>query len=70
MESLKSVELVERLKMVVDNRGNRESTSLASKTGACHKAHNAILHFRGSVAIYKGLAYAIKELHNNAVSFT
>jgi hypothetical protein len=56
--------------MVVDNRGNRESTSLASKTGACHKAHNAILHFRGSVAIYKGLAYAIKELHNNAVSFT
>jgi hypothetical protein len=48
--------------MVIDNRGNRDSMSLASKTGACHKAHNAILHFRGSVAIYKGLAHAVNDL--------
>lgn len=61
MESLKSVGLVENLKIVIDNRGNRESMNLASEIGACHKAHNAILHSRGSVAIYKGLAHAIKE---------
>jgi hypothetical protein len=56
--------------MVIDSRGNRESMSLASRIGACHKAHNAILHSRESVAIYKGLVHAMKELHSNAVKFT
>lgn len=56
MEVQKSAGLGERLRLVIGNRGNRDWMCLVSEIAACHEAHNAILRFRGDVAIYKGVS--------------